>query len=264
MRIPVLSGREFSVADRAGSQPVAVVSEATARRFWPGGDALGRRIRVDDDGRWMTIVGVAGNVMMYNWWDGMDLQRVYVPLMQASGEGVLLAAVRAAGVPGALAPSLRAGLHGVDPQLPIQRVRTMESAIQDSSLGLSFLSVLMAICGGIAGLLAMVGIYSMMACSMSLRTHEFGVRIALGGTARDMLTLALEHAGRLTAVGLACGLVLACVFGWALSSALFGLVSLDGTTLVAVSLVLAIVSLGAAYVPARRTLRLDPTTILRA
>jgi ABC-type antimicrobial peptide transport system permease subunit len=116
----------------------------------------------------------------------------------------------------------------------------------------------------IAGLLAVVGIYSMMAYSMSLRTHEFGVRMALGGTVRDMLTLALNQAARLTAVGLACGSVLACLFGWALSSALFGVVSLDGTTLVAVSLVLAIVSLGAAYIPARRTLRLDLSTILRA
>jgi putative ABC transport system permease protein len=122
----------------------------------------------------------------------------------------------------------------------------------------------MAICGGIAGMLAMVGIYSMVAYSVSLRTHEFGVRIALGSTARDMLTLVLKQSGRLTVVGLACGGMLACAFAWALSSALFGLVSLDGTTLVAVSLVLAIVSLGAAYVPARRTLRLDPTTILRA
>jgi putative ABC transport system permease protein len=264
MRIPVLTGREFLAADRVGSQSVAVVSEATAERFWPGGNALGRRIRVGDDGQWLTIVGVVGNVTMYNWWDGVDFQRVYLPLLQAADGGVLFAAVRAAGAPAAIAPSLRVSVQGVDPQLPIQRVRTMESAVQDSSLGLNFLSVLMAICGGVAGLLAIVGIYSMMAYSMSLRTHEFGVRMALGGTARDMLMLALKQAGRLTAVGLACGSVLACVFGWALSSALFGVVSLDGTTLVAVSLVLAIVSLGAAYVPARRTLRLDPTTILRA
>jgi putative ABC transport system permease protein len=263
MRIPVLTGREFSAADRVGNQSVAVVSEATAQRFWPGGNALGRRIRLVDDGPWLTIVGVVGNVTMYNWWDGVDFQRAYVPLLQAADGGVLFAAVRAAGAPAAIAPSLRVSVQGVDPQLPIQRVRTLESAIQDSSLGLNFLSVLMTICGGIAGLLAMVGIYSMMAYSMSLRTHEFGVRIALGGTARDMLTMALKQAGRLTAVGLACGSVLACVFGWALSSALFGLVSLDGTTIVAVSLVLAIVSLGAAYVPARRTLRLDPTMILR-
>ncbi len=252
MRIPVLTGREFSAADRVGNQPVAVVSEAMAQRFWPGDNALGRRIRVGDDGRWLTIVGVVSNVTMYNWWDGVDFQRVYVPLLQTAHDGVLFAAVRAAAAPAAIAPSLRLSVQGVDPQLPIQRMRPMEIAIQDSSLGLNFLSVLMAICGGIAGVLAMAGIYSMMACSMALRRHEFGVRIALGGTARDMLTLALKQAGKLTAIGLACGSVLACLFGWALSSALFGLVSLDGTTLVAGNLVLAIVSLAAAYVPARR------------
>jgi putative ABC transport system permease protein len=263
MSIPVLTGREFSTADRDGSQPVAVVSAATAERFWPGGHALGRRIRVGDDGRWLTIIGIVGNVTMYNWWDGVDFQRVYVPMLQAADGGVLFAAVRAAAAPAAIAPSLRASVQAVDAQLPIQRVRTMESAIQDSSLGLNFLTVLMSICGGIAGLLAMVGLYSLMAYSISLRTHEFGVRIALGGTTRGMLTLALKQAGRLTALGLACGALLACVLGWALSSALFGLVSVDATTVVAVSVALAVVSLAAAYLPARRTLRLDPTAILR-
>jgi putative ABC transport system permease protein len=263
MRIQVLAGREFSAADRIGSQPVAVVSDATAQRYWPGGTALGRRIRVGDDGQWLTIVGVVGNVTMYNWWDGVDYQRVYVPLLQSAHGGVLFAAVRAADAPAAIVPSLRASIQRVDPQLPIQRVRTMESAIEESSLGLNFLSVLMAICGTIAGVLALVGIYSMMAHSISLRTHEFGVRIALGGTSRELLTLVLAQAGRLTALGLACGSAVAIAFGWALSSALFGLVSLDATTLITVSLVLAVVSLAAAYLPARRVLRLDPTTILR-
>ena len=140
----------------------------------------------------------------------------------------------------------------------------MESAIEESSQGLNFLSVLMGICGGIAGLLAVVGIYSMMSYSMSMRTHEFGVRMALGGTARDMLTLALRHAGGLTAIGLVLGALLASALGWALSSALFGLVSVDLTIVFAVSVVLAVVALGAAYVPARRALRLDPSAILRA
>jgi putative ABC transport system permease protein len=264
MRIPIVKGREFSAADRTGSQDVAIVSDATARRFWPGGDAVGRRVQVGDDPRRLTIVGVVGDVTMYNWWDGVDYLRVYAPLAQADHGGVLFAAVRAGDAPGAIAPSLRAGIQRVDPQLPIQRVRTMESAIGESSLGLNFLSVLMGICGGIAGLLAMVGIYSMMAYSMSMRAHEFGVRMALGATVRDMLTLALTQAAKLTAVGLACGGVLAWLFGWTLSSALFGLVSVEATTIVAVSLVLAVVALGAAYVPARRALRLDPTTILRA
>jgi putative ABC transport system permease protein len=264
MGVPVLGGRAFSTADRAGSQPVAIVSDATAQRFWPGDTALGRRIRVGHDGEWLTVVGVVGNVTMYNWWDGVDFQRVYLPLLQTADAGILFAAVRTAGAPAGIVPSLRASIQSVDPQLPVHRVRTMESAIQESSLGLNFLSVLMGVCGGIAGLLAVVGIYSMMAYSMSMRAHEFGVRMALGGTARDMLTLALKHAGGLTAIGLLLGALLATGLGWALSSALFGLVSVDVTVVLAVSVVLAVVALGAAYVPARRALRLNPSTILRA
>jgi putative ABC transport system permease protein len=264
MGVPVLGGREFSSADRAGSQPVAIVSDATAQRFWPGESALGRRIRAGRDGEWLTVVGVVGNVTMYNWWDGVDFQRVYAPLLQTANGGVLFAAVRADGSPAGITPSLRASIQGVDHLLPIHRVRTMESAIQESSLGLNFLSVLMGICGAIAGLLAVVGIYSMMTYSMSMRTHEFGVRMALGGTPRDMLTLALKHAGGLTAIGLGLGALFASGLGWALSSALFGLVSVDFTIVLAVSAVLAAVALGAAYVPARRALRLNPSTILRA
>ena len=139
----------------------------------------------------------------------------------------------------------------------------MESAIQESSFGLNFLSVLMAICGGVAGLLSMVGIYGMMAYSVSARTHEFGVRIALGGTTRDMVWLTLKQAGQLTGIGLATGSVLALLFGWALLRVLFGLVSIDAMTFAMVAAGLALVSLTAAYLPARRTLRLDPAAVLR-
>jgi putative ABC transport system permease protein len=264
MGIPLLAGREFSALDREDGQPVAIVSEATANHFWPGASALGRRVRPGDRGAWHTVVGVARNVTMYNWWDGVDYQRVYVPLRQGAGEGVLFVAVRTAGEPAAIAPSLRESIRSVDRYLPSQRVQTMESAIQESSFGLNFLSVLMAICGGVAGLLSMVGIYGMMAYSVSARTHEFGVRIALGGTTRDMVWLTLKLAGQLTGIGVATGSVLALLFGWALRSALFGLVSIDAMTFAMVAAGLALVSLTAAYLPARRTLRLDPAAILRA
>ena len=183
---------------------------------------------------------------------------------KGAGEGVLFVAVRTAGETGAIAPSLRESIRSVDRHLPSQRVQTMESAIQESSFGLNFLSVLMAICGGVAGLLSMVGIYGMMAYSVSARTHEFGVRIALGGTSRDMVWLTLKQAGQLTGIGLATGSALALLFGWALRSALFGLVSIDAMTFAMVAAGLALVSLTAAYLPARRTLRLDPAAVLRA
>jgi ABC-type antimicrobial peptide transport system permease subunit len=201
---------------------------------------------------------------MYNWWDGIDYQRVYVPLRQGTVGDLLFAAVRTAGEPAAIAPSLRQAVASVDRHVPLTRTRTLESAIQDSSFGLNFLSVLMSVCGGIAALLAMIGIYGMMAYSVSARRQEFGVRLALGGTSRDLVRLTLTQAWRLTALGLAIGSLLALLFGWALGSALFGLVSLDVRTFVLVAAGLALVSLFAAYLPARRNLRLDPAAILRA
>jgi putative ABC transport system permease protein len=263
MRIPVLSGREFSTLDREDSEPVAIVSETLARRFWLGESALGRRVRPSDGEVWHTVVGVVKDVTMYNWWDGVDYQRVYVPLRQGAPDGVLYAAARAGGDAAAVTPSLRTSVRSIDRRLPIQRVRTMQSAIEETSLGLNFLAVLMAICGGIAGLLATVGIYGMMAYSVSARMHEFGLRMALGGTGRDVLRLALMQAGRVTAAGMAAGSLVALLFGWALQSALFGIVSIQGTTFAVAAGGLALVSFVAAYLPARKTERLDPAAVLR-
>ena len=264
LRILLVRGRAFSTQDREDSQPVAIVSAALAERFWPGTDAVGRRIRLGDSNEWLTVVGIAGDVTMYNWWDGIDFSRVYVPLRQAAPGGVLYAAARTHGGAGGLAGSLRAALRSVDPNLPVQRVRTMERAIEESSLGVDFLAVLLTICGAIAGVLAMVGIYGMMAYAVSQRSREFGIRIALGGTARDILALTMRQAGVLTVAGLAAGCVLAAVFGSLMASALYGLVSIDVMTFLLVGAALGAASLAAAYLPARRTLRLDAAAILRA
>jgi predicted permease len=265
MRIPIVSGRAFSSFDREDTQQVAIISASLAERFWPGRDAIGRRVRLDGStAGWITIVGVAGDVTMYNWWDGIDLSAVYVPLRQAPAGTALSAVVRSRSEPTALSGPLRVAVASVDSRMAVHGVRTMEQAIIDSTFGLNFLATLMGICGGIALVLSFVGIYSMMAYAVSQRLHEFGVRMALGATARDVLRLTLKQAGVLTAAGLAIGFAAAVILGRLMSSALFGLVSLDPATFGAVSLALALVSFVAAYVPARRTLRLDPSTILRA
>jgi putative ABC transport system permease protein len=265
MRIPIVRGRTFSIADREGAQPVAIVSASLAARFWPGRDAIGRRLRLDDPAlAWVTIVGVAGDVTTYNWWDGIDLTAVYVPLRQAPPAGGLSAVVRSRGEPTSLAGAVRAAVASVDPLMAVHGVRTMEEGIVASTFGLHFLATLMGICGGIALALSFVGIYSMMAYAVSQRMREFGVRLALGATAGDVLRLALTQAALLTAAGLVIGLIASVILGRLLSSALFGLVALDPVTFAAVTLVLALVSFAAAYVPARRTMRLDPSAILRA
>jgi putative ABC transport system permease protein len=264
MRVPILKGRPFSTIDREDSQAVTIVSASLAERFWPGQNPVGRRLRLDGSRHgWLQIVGVAGDLRMYNWWDGEDALAVYVPLRQAPPEGLAYATIRAHGDPSAITSSVREAVKAVDALLPVSNVRTMREAIADSGAGLNHLALLMAVCGGIGLGLAVVGIYSVMSYAVSRRMYEFGVRMALGATARDLLTLTLAEAGALTGTGLGLGLVLAVVLGRMLSSALFGLIALHPLTFAAVGAGLACVSLGAACVPARRALRLDPSTILR-
>ena len=264
MRIPIVAGRTFSSVDREESQQVAIVSASLAAQVWPGREAVGRRLRVDPASDWLTIVGVAGDVTMYNWWDGIDVAALYVPLRQAPPASSLSAAVRTRGEPAAFSAQVRAAVASVDPLLAIHGVRTMEEAIVASTFGLRFLATLMGICGGIALLLSFVGIYSMMAYAVSHRMHEFGVRMALGATSRDVLGLTLKQTAVLTAAGLLVGIVVAIVLGGLMSSALFGLISLDARAFTVVTIALGGISLLAAYMPVRRALRLDPSSILRA
>jgi putative ABC transport system permease protein len=264
LRIPVTAGRPFSPFDRETSEPVAVVSASLAAQLWPGDDPIGRRLRLDGVDRWVTVVGVARDVTMYNWWDGLDFSAVYVPAEQAPPAGDLSVVVRARGEPTALTGPLRAAVATVDSLMAVHGVRTMDAAIAESTFGLRFIGTLMAICGAIALILSFVGIYSMMAYAVSHRVHEFGVRMALGATARDVLRLALRQAAVLTGLGLAIGHVTAVALGLMMSSAVFGLVSLEPTTFLAVTVALGSVACVAAYVPARRTLHLDPASILRA
>jgi putative ABC transport system permease protein len=264
MRIPIVTGRTFSTIDREEGEPVAIVSITFAARYWPEQDAIGNRLRLDGpDSKWLTVIGVAGDVRMYNWWDGEDFAVVYVPLRQSPPGGLVHAVIRTEGDPGSIAPPAREAVRGVDRQLPVSGVRTMRQAIADSSSGLQHMAMLMGICGGIGVILAVVGIYSVMSYGISQRMHEFGIRMALGATAAQVLTMTLAQAGAVTGLGLALGSLLAVAFGRLLDAALFGTVSLQVTPFVVGSGGLAIVSLIAAWLPARRMLRLDAATILR-
>jgi putative ABC transport system permease protein len=264
LRIPILSGRAFADIDREGGRPVAIVSASLAQRYFAGQDPLGKRLRLDGaQAGWLHIVGVAGDVRMFNWWDGEDSLAVYVPLRQAPVGGLAYAVLRTSGDPLALTTSIRRAVTSVDPFLPVSNIRTMRQAIADASSGLTHMAVLLAICGSIGAILSVVGIYSVMSYTVSQRMHEFGVRLALGASTRDLLRLMLREAGALTGLGLAIGFVLALVLGRVLASALFGLISLDPATFLMVVAGLAAVSIGAACLPARRALRLDPSAILR-
>jgi ABC-type antimicrobial peptide transport system permease subunit len=190
---------------------------------------------------------------------------IYVPLRQAPATGGLSAAVRILGDPTAVTAAVRRAVASVDPMLAVHRVRTMDDAIVESTFRLKFLATLLGISRTIAVLLSFVGIYSMMAYAVSQRLHEFSVRMACGATTGDVVYLTLKQAGLLTAVGLLIGFLIAFALGGWVSSALFGVVSLDRITVAAVSVTLAVVSFAAAYMPARRAWGgVNPSAILRA
>jgi putative ABC transport system permease protein len=263
MKMPVQRGRAFSIFDREDTQPVAIVSASMADRYWPGVDPIGRRLRLDESRDWLTIVGVVGDVRMYNWWDGTDATAVYRPLRQHPPSDVLSGIVRTTADPAGATTAIRHALRSIDPLLPVDNSRTMTRAITDMTFGLSLLASLMAVCGGIALSLAALGIYSMMTYVVSRRTREFGLRMALGASANDVLRLTLKQAATLTAAGVGIGLVLALLVGYLMASALYGVVVMDLWTVAAVAATLASISLGAAYLPAQRAVRLDPAATLR-
>jgi putative ABC transport system permease protein len=166
------------------------------------------------------VVGIAGDVSMYNWWDGIDYSAVYRPLRQApTGSGAQIV-VRTRDDPASAAAAIRAAIRSAEPSMAIHQLRTMRQGIEESGFVLNYLALLMVICGAIAVALSVAGIYSVMAYAMSQRTHEIGIRLALGATPRDVLYAMLRQAGTLTAIGLGIGVVLAAVFGRLLASAL--------------------------------------------
>jgi putative ABC transport system permease protein len=285
MRIPIVKGRTFTGVDREGSQEVAIVSASLAARLWPGQNPVGQRLRLDEraqgegaqgDGAegeapqgqatqgWTTVVGVARDVTMYNWWDGIDVTAIYRPLRQAPPAGEVKVVVRTRGEAADAGSALRTAVSSVDPLLAIHELRTMQQAIDGSTFGLKFLATLIGVSGAIALALSFIGIYSLMAYAISQRTREFGVRMALGATSADVLRLTVKQAGVLTGIGITLGLMLSVTLASLMSSAMFGLIALDPLVFGGVSLVVAAAALIAAYIPARKSLALDPATILRA
>jgi putative ABC transport system permease protein len=264
MKIPILRGRPFASSDREQTQPVAIVSAAMAERFWPGRDPIGRRLRIPGVGeQWLTIVGVAGDVSMYNWWAGIDFSAIYVPLRQAPPAAGIQAVIRAQGDPLLLGGPVRAAVRSINPLVAVHKVLTMRQAIEQCQSGLSIVAWLLGLCGAVAGVLSVVGIYSMMSYAMSQRRHEFGVRMALGASSGDVLRLTLGQAVKLTGTGVIAGVLLAIALGRMMAGVL-GVLSLDAQVFLIVALSLAVVGLVAAYVPARKALKVDPVAVLRA
>ena len=262
--VTLIRGRDFLPTDREDSPPVAVVDETLARRYWPDGDALGKRIRYSwdtSDRAWMTIVGVAGTIQDYR----LDLPtepHMYLSYAQEPQRRMSLV-VRTSSEPGALTAVVRAQLHEIDPDVPLFSVRTMEEHISQTLQPRRLTNLLLASFAATALLLAAVGIYGVMSLEVSSRVQEFGIRMALGAQPRDVFRLVWSHAMWLTAAGALLGLVGALFATRVLASLLFEVRTTDAATYASVAALLAAVAFVACYVPARRATRVDPIVALR-
>lgn len=263
MGISLLKGRTFTDDDRKDAPAVAVINQAMARQFWPGEDPMGKRIL------WggrppFTIVGIVNNVKLY----GLDVESgpaIYFSVFQVES-GIsfqTVFAIRTYGDPVALIPAVRNQIWSVDKELPIYDVSTMKDVVAESLAQRRFTLWLLSSFAGIALLLAAIGLYGVISYSVTQRTQEMGVRMALGASPRDLLQLIVGSGTRLACLGIGAGILTALVLTRFMSSMLFGVHPADPLTFAAVSLLLLFVVLLASYMPARRATKIDPMVALR-
>jgi putative ABC transport system permease protein len=265
LRIPLVAGRFYTATDRADGDPVAVISQSMAGRYWPGRSALGGRITLGDpadpETRWLTVVGVAGDVRHERLSDEAYPQ-LYLPFSQAPTRSVVLT-IRAQGDPATLMPAIRQKLAEIDPDLPLADVATLA---ERKAVSLARPRVNAAVLGSFALaalILAAVGIYGVVAYGVIQRTRELGIRMALGAGRGTLLRMVIRQGMMPVLAGLGLGLAAALAGGRVLRSLLFGVGAGDPATFVAATLFLVAVALAAMYVPARRAARSDPMAALR-
>ncbi len=260
--IPLLEGRAFTNQDVEGMPRVAVINQTMARRIFPNQSPIGKRIRIGVNGSiWREIVGVVGDVRHYELGDEPTMQ-MYEPYSQQSWPTMMIL-VKTESEPHAFVPMLRSEVLAVDKDQPLGVVRTGEEILAQSVAQPRFRTVLLGLFAFLAALLAAVGIYGLMAYSVLQRTHEIGVRRALGAQPRDIIRLLLRQGMALMLVGLAAGLAGAFVLTRFLEGMLFGVTARDPMTFGGVPLLLAAVALLACWMPARRAARVDPMVALR-
>lgn len=267
MRIPLLAGREFTERDDRKGPPVIIINQTLARTFFPGENAVGKHIKpgmsAGKADSMCEVVGVVADVKHRNLWQTPDPE-FYVPYDQNSINGASMNLVlRTDADPMTLAPAMRAQVLAQDPELPIYRVQRMEDYVAASVAQRRFTSVLCSIFAGAGLLLAVVGLFGVMSYSVAQRTHEIGVRIAVGAARTDILQLILREGMGITGVGLSLGLVGTMALARVIQNQLYGVTATDPWTFLAVVVALGLVALLACYIPARRAMRVDPMVALR-
>jgi predicted permease len=264
LKVPLIRGRFFDQRDVADAPLVTIVNDALARKWFPGEDAVGKRITFSDtrkpDVKWITIVGIVGDIRHR----GLDVEpkpEYYLPHGQNAYRGMILA-VRSAQDPRALTSAIRGELRRLDPELPLANVRTLEGVASESIAPRRLSVTLLGVFAVMALLLASVGIYGVMSFLVVQRTHEIGVRMALGAQRSDVLRLVISRAAKLVAAGTGIGLLLGILSSSTLRALLYNVGAFDVTTFSGVTLALCLVSLLASYVPALRATRADPMIAL--
>jgi predicted permease len=267
MGIPVVHGRFFDDRDGRDGVPSIIIDTVLADHFFPGEDPVGRRLAKFGEGTeaapvWRTIVGVVGHVSKYGL-DGRVKDQYYIPEAQRPQRTMVLV-LRAGGDPAALAPSARAAVRAVDPDMPVFRVASMNEVVDDTLVNRRFVMLILGLFAGIALVLAGVGLFGVLSYAVTQRTREIGVRMALGARAADVLGMVVRQGMQLTAIGLAVGVAAALAATRALSSLLFGIGAADPMTYAVLATALAAVALLACWLPARRAARVDPMVALRS
>jgi predicted permease len=261
MRIPLLEGRDFDDNDTMSAARVAIVNEEVVRRFWPGQSAIGRRFRILGD-REVTVVGVVRSGK-YRSLSEPPRMFVYLPYLQGVWDLNLGVVLRSSGALESLIPALRREIREMDPAVEVWAALPTVDFIQAAFLPQRIAAVLLAVLSAVALILATMGIFGLMTYMVSQRTHEIGIRMALGAEPRSVLVMVLRRGAWLTGLGGVVGLLGAVALGRLLSSFLYGVSPFDPATFVGVLAVLGGVSLLACLIPARRAAQVDPVIALR-
>src|SRR5437773_566298 len=263
LETPLIKGRFFTNADNVDAPLVIIVNQTFAKKFWPNEDALGKRIvmgGMSDDPKWITIVGVVGDIRHF----GLDIDpkpEMYVPFAQ-SAYFTTIYVVRSNQDPRTLVPAIQREIQAIDPALPLANVRTFENVIGDSVAPRRLSVVLLGVFAGVAVLLASVGIYGVMSFLVVQRTHEIGVRMALGAQRSDVLKLVLVRSLKLISAGTIIGLIVALMSNHTLRALLYSVSAFDAATFALVTILLGAIALAASYLPAMRATRADPMVVL--
>jgi putative ABC transport system permease protein len=264
--VPLLRGRDFTDDDNERTALVGMVNARLAREFWPNDDPIGKRFMFgrpapNNPPKWIAVVGVTGDTKLYGLANPSRLE-VYVPYRQRT-EGEMNLLVRSAIDPSSLTAEIRGAVASIDKDQPISGIATMQQLVSDSVATQRTTLILLGLFSGLALVLAVIGVYGVISYSVAHRTHEMGIRMALGAERREVLKLIIGHSLRLSLMGIALGIAGALALTHFLASLLYSVKPTDLLTFAVASLSLTCVALVASYIPARRATKADPMVALR-